>query len=207
VRLADARHSHLLAFLHPCDDWGAVKKAAIYTTHILKVVGVAEGSDEIGFPVSGASSEAEVEGVLDQLTEFRDRVRAIARSKGSVDDIEVACDEVEKAAAEAGAGPKAVRLEEQVAAALGDFVKSIRAESKKGYPAILAACDCKCLLWPSCAEIIARRRSLTLGDCRRAGRCDDRNWGAAGRCYCGRRGFHMETGRPRDTEEGGSAEA
>ena len=48
-----------------------LQKAAVYVTQILKVVGVAEGSDEIGFPVSSGGSESEVEGPLDALTEFR----------------------------------------------------------------------------------------------------------------------------------------
>ena len=56
-----------------------LQKAGVYITQILKVLGVAEGSDEIGFPVSSAGSEAEVEGPLDALTEFRDTVRASKR--------------------------------------------------------------------------------------------------------------------------------
>ena len=56
-----------------------LQKAGVYITQILKVLGVAEGSDEIGFPVSNAGSEAEVEGPLDALTEFRDTVRASKR--------------------------------------------------------------------------------------------------------------------------------
>ena len=56
-----------------------LQKAGVYITQILKMLGVAEGSDEIGFPVSSAGSEAEVEGPLDALTEFRDTVRASKR--------------------------------------------------------------------------------------------------------------------------------
>ena len=33
-----------------------LQKAAVYVTQILKVLGVAEGSDEIGFPVASGTS-------------------------------------------------------------------------------------------------------------------------------------------------------
>jgi len=116
-----------------------LQKAAIYTTQILKVVGVCEGSDEIGFPVSAAGSESEVEAPLNALTELRDTVRSIARKKGSIDEIVSACDAV--AAKTLSAGPPPARLGEQVAKVLADFVSLIRKEAKAGHGALLSACD------------------------------------------------------------------
>jgi len=116
-----------------------VQKAAVYITQILKVVGVAEGADDIGFPVSSAGSEAEVEGPLDALTEFRDAVRSIARKKGPVEEILGACDAVaDKVQASA---PAAARLSDQVAKVLADFAGAIRAAAAGGHGAVLTACD------------------------------------------------------------------
>jgi cysteinyl-tRNA synthetase len=116
-----------------------LQKGAVYITQILKVVGVAEGSDEIGFPVSGAGSETEVEGPLDALTEFRDTVRSIARKKGSMEDIVGACDAVaEKAQTSA---PAAARLSDQVVKVLSDFAATIRSSAGEGHLAVLDACD------------------------------------------------------------------
>ena len=141
-----------------------LQKAGVYITQILKVLGVAEGSDEIGFPVSSAGSEAEVEGPLDALTEFRDTVRAskrrsclppllfgvcqtgthtrrcaVARKKGSTDAIIAACDEV--SATSQSAEPVEARLGEQVAKVLSDFCATIRKEAVSGHIAVLDACD------------------------------------------------------------------
>ena len=110
-------------------------------TQILKVVGVAEGSDEIGFPVGGGGSEAQVAGVLDRLTAFRDTVRAISRSRKDVKDIIAACDALKADVKDGKDGPKVVRLEEQVAGALSEFCTAIRKACADGYPALLAACD------------------------------------------------------------------
>ncbi len=116
-----------------------LQKAAVYVTQILKVVGVAEGSDEIGFPVSSAGSESEVEGPLDALTEFRDTVRSIARKKGPIEDILGACDAVaEKAETNA---PAAARLSDQVVQVLADFTSTIRSSVEQGHLAVLDACD------------------------------------------------------------------
>lgn len=103
------------------------------------MLGVAEGSDEIGFPVSSAGSEAEVEAPLDALTEFRDAVRAIARKQGPTDAIVELCDAV-AAKADAGA-PAAARLSEQVATVLRDFTRTIRTAAAAGHGAVLKACD------------------------------------------------------------------
>lgn len=116
-----------------------LQKAAVYITQIFKVVGVAEGSDEIGFPVSGAGSESEVEGPLDALTEFRDTVRAIARKKGSIEEITAACDAVAEKSKDTG--PAAARLSDQVAKVLADFGSSIRKAAGESHIAVLDACD------------------------------------------------------------------
>jgi hypothetical protein len=116
-----------------------LQKAAMYITQILKVVGVADGSDEIGFPVSSAGSESEVEGPLGALTEFRDTVRIIARTKGPAEDILKACDVVAEKA-QNGDAPAAVRLSDSVAKVFTEFIGAIRAAA--GNPgAVLTACD------------------------------------------------------------------
>jgi len=116
-----------------------LQKAGVYVTQILKVLGVADGSDELGFPVSSAGSESEVEGPLDALTEFRDAVRSIARKKGAIDDIVAACDAVAEKA-QTGA-PVAARLSEQVVRVLTDFAGAIRSAAADGHGAVLSACD------------------------------------------------------------------
>ncbi|KAL4097192.1 hypothetical protein QTP88_022007 [Uroleucon formosanum] len=69
---------------------------AKYITEILKVFGI-KTADEIGFPVSEGSSSNDVETIvtpyLNILSDFRDAVRAIARSIGSK-DILILCDKL-----------------------------------------------------------------------------------------------------------------
>jgi len=59
-----------------------LRKAAAYVTHILRIFGVVEGTDEIGFPASGAIGggvEAALAPHLNAMVAFRDGVRALAR--------------------------------------------------------------------------------------------------------------------------------
>lgn len=75
-----------------------VKKVAIYVTKILKVLGVIQGSDVIGFGESaagdGASKEDTVSPYVDAFVDFREQVRNAAKSKGGPGDFLKACDEV-----------------------------------------------------------------------------------------------------------------
>eukprot|EP00531_Pseudo-nitzschia_arenysensis_P006709 CAMPEP_0116125550 /NCGR_PEP_ID=MMETSP0329-20121206/5867_1 /TAXON_ID=697910 /ORGANISM="Pseudo-nitzschia arenysensis, Strain B593" /LENGTH=775 /DNA_ID=CAMNT_0003619591 /DNA_START=119 /DNA_END=2446 /DNA_ORIENTATION=- len=75
-----------------------VKKVAIYVTKILNVLGVIQGSDKIGFGESasdgGASKEDTVSPYVDAFVDFREQVRAAAKSKSSPGDFLKACDEV-----------------------------------------------------------------------------------------------------------------
>ena len=115
-----------------------LKKAGMYLTSILRVLGVVEGADDIGFPVSGGNSSA-VDGMLDTLNEFRDTVRSIALKKGSADAVSAACDGVDSALAAQGE-EATVSLPEQVAGVLKQFAGLIRKSA--GAPAdILKACD------------------------------------------------------------------
>ena len=74
-----------------------VKKVAIYVTKILRVLGVVEGSDKIGFGESasgGASKEDTISPYVDAFVDFREQVRNAAKSKGGPGDFLKACDEV-----------------------------------------------------------------------------------------------------------------
>lgn len=76
-----------------------VKKVALYVTKILRVFGVVEGCDEIGFgDTSAAGGAASKETILapymDAFTEFRDKVRLIARTKGEMSSLLSHCDDV-----------------------------------------------------------------------------------------------------------------
>mmetsp|Transcript_19565 Transcript_19565/g.40250 ORF Transcript_19565/g.40250 Transcript_19565/m.40250 type:complete len:779 (+) Transcript_19565:83-2419(+) len=75
-----------------------VKKVAIYVTKILKVLGVIQGSDQVGFGDSGAgggaSKEDTISPYVDAFVDFREQVRTAAKSKGGPGDFLKACDEV-----------------------------------------------------------------------------------------------------------------
>jgi cysteinyl-tRNA synthetase len=53
----------------------------VYLTYILKVFGVVDGGDELGFPVgaSGGDTEATVAPLIDAIRDFRDEIRTHAR--------------------------------------------------------------------------------------------------------------------------------
>jgi len=74
-----------------------LKKIAMYITKILRILGVVDGADAIGFPVgsggaAGGGREAVVGPVLDCFLQFRDDVRTAARAKAPHTDFLTACD-------------------------------------------------------------------------------------------------------------------
>ena len=75
-----------------------VKKVALYVTKMLNVFGVCDGSDEIGFGDSadagGASKEDTVAPYVQAFVDFRDRVRAAAKSGGDPQQLLSVCDQV-----------------------------------------------------------------------------------------------------------------
>lgn len=75
-----------------------VKKVAIYLTKMLRILGVVEGSDKIGFGESssdgGASKEDTIAPFVDAFVDFREQVRGTAKSKGGPADFLKRCDEV-----------------------------------------------------------------------------------------------------------------
>jgi cysteinyl-tRNA synthetase len=74
-----------------------VKKIAMYVTKMLRVFGVVEGVDEIGFgdsSASGGSKEAVVGPFVDAFVEFREKVRMAAKSKAGPGDLLAHCDDV-----------------------------------------------------------------------------------------------------------------
>ncbi|VEU37893.1 unnamed protein product [Pseudo-nitzschia multistriata] len=75
-----------------------VKKVAIYLTKILRVLGVVQGSDIIGFGESGteggASKEDTISPFVDAFVDFREQVRVTAKSKGSPGDFLKHCDDI-----------------------------------------------------------------------------------------------------------------
>jgi len=79
-----------------------VKKIATYLTKILRILGAVEGCDTIGFGESGAdggggggaSKEDTVSPFVDAFVDFRERVRATAKSRGNPGDFLGHCDEV-----------------------------------------------------------------------------------------------------------------
>lgn len=75
-----------------------VKKVAIYITKILRVLGVVQGNDIIGFGESasdgGASKEDTVSPFVDAFVDFREQIRVAAKSKCGPGDFLKHCDEV-----------------------------------------------------------------------------------------------------------------
>eukprot|EP00039_Didymoeca_costata_P009443 m.125010 g.125010 ORF g.125010 m.125010 type:complete len:859 (+) comp14484_c0_seq6:31-2607(+) len=73
-----------------------IRKCAVYVTHILRVFGVVEGSEDIGFPVSGggASSEEVAGPFVDALLDFREKIRSLALANADPKEYLKACDEL-----------------------------------------------------------------------------------------------------------------
>jgi len=75
-----------------------LKRIAMYITHILRVFGVLQGSDDFGFPMDSSveSKESAVTPIMDALVSFRDRIRnAALKSKDPIlQEIVAACDEM-----------------------------------------------------------------------------------------------------------------
>mmetsp|Transcript_2126 Transcript_2126/g.2978 ORF Transcript_2126/g.2978 Transcript_2126/m.2978 type:complete len:776 (+) Transcript_2126:83-2410(+) len=74
-----------------------IKKVANYVTKMLRVFGLVEGSDEIGFGESGTaggSKEAVVGPFVDAFVEFREKVRVATKSNSGPGEFLLYCDEV-----------------------------------------------------------------------------------------------------------------
>ncbi len=74
-----------------------IKKIALYVTKILRVFGVVEGCDKIGFGSEGGEggSKEEVIGpFVDAFVDFREKVRAAAKTKSSPSELLKECDNV-----------------------------------------------------------------------------------------------------------------
>jgi len=76
-----------------------LKKVALYVTKILRVFGVVQGNDAIGFGESasgenGTSKEDTVAPFVDAFVDFREQIRVAAKSKSSSGDFLKHCDEV-----------------------------------------------------------------------------------------------------------------
>ncbi|XP_022083673.1 cysteine--tRNA ligase, cytoplasmic-like [Acanthaster planci] len=72
-----------------------LQNAAVFITKMLRVFGAIEGDEPIGFPLSGATQNANVEETvmpyLQVLSEFREKVRQTARQQKAVDILKL-CD-------------------------------------------------------------------------------------------------------------------
>ena len=75
-----------------------VKKVALYVTKILKIFGLCDGSDEIGFGDGAGTSSSKEDTVapfVEAFVDFRDKVRAAAKAKDSdPKDLLAVCDQV-----------------------------------------------------------------------------------------------------------------
>jgi len=75
-----------------------VRSAAVFVTHILRVFGVVDGSDDIGFgaaaggDAAAGDKNAVVGPYVDALVQFRDAVRSLARAKSDPKAFLEACD-------------------------------------------------------------------------------------------------------------------
>ena len=99
---------HLMDLIQECNKYLTseakpknlpIKKVAIYITKILRVFGVVQGSDIIGFEESGSgeggsSKEEIVAPFVDAFVDFREQIRVAAKSKSSPGDFLKNCDEV-----------------------------------------------------------------------------------------------------------------
>jgi len=97
---------HLVDLIQECNKYLAseakpknllVKKVAIYVSKILRIFGVVQGSDVIGFGESGSSEggsskEEIVAPFVDAFVDFREQVRVAAKSKSSPVDFLKSCD-------------------------------------------------------------------------------------------------------------------
>jgi len=74
-----------------------MNKACMIVTKFLRIFGVVEGMDELGFQASGSGEGGSVDVVIkpymDKFTEFRDAVREVATESKSVDILKL-CDKV-----------------------------------------------------------------------------------------------------------------
>lgn len=99
---------HLMDLIQKCNKYLTteakpknliVKKVSIYATKILRVFGVIQGNDVIGFGVGGAADgggpkEEVVAPFVDAFVDFREQIRVGAKSKACPADFLKRCDEV-----------------------------------------------------------------------------------------------------------------
>lgn len=97
---------HLVELINHCNTYLTaeskpknllIKKVAIYVTKMLRIFGVVEGSDQIGFGSDGGEggSKEEVIGpFVDAFVDFREKVRAAAKTKSSPGEFLKECDNV-----------------------------------------------------------------------------------------------------------------
>jgi len=97
---------HLVDLVQECNKYLAaeakpknliIQKAALYVTKILRVFGVVQGNDKIGFGSDGGEggSKEEVVGpFVDAFVDFREKVRNAAKAKSNPGDFLKACDDV-----------------------------------------------------------------------------------------------------------------
>mmetsp|Transcript_12038 Transcript_12038/g.18299 ORF Transcript_12038/g.18299 Transcript_12038/m.18299 type:complete len:780 (-) Transcript_12038:822-3161(-) len=74
-----------------------IQKVAIYVTKMLRIFGVVEGSDKIGFGSDGGeggSKEEVIAPFVDAFVDFREKVRVAAKTKSSPGDLLKECDDV-----------------------------------------------------------------------------------------------------------------
>jgi cysteinyl-tRNA synthetase len=71
-----------------------VQKAAHFITKILRIFGVVEGADELGFPSQGGGDDTRFSSVMDAFSKFRDQVRNSVKDENMKAAILAACDDV-----------------------------------------------------------------------------------------------------------------
>jgi cysteinyl-tRNA synthetase len=85
-----------------------VQKATLFITKILRVFGVIEGVDDLGFPSQGGGDDTRFASVMDAFSGFRDHVRSSVKDENMKAAVLAACDDVrDNALVECG-----VRLED-----------------------------------------------------------------------------------------------
>lgn len=72
-----------------------VKKAAVYMTKILKVFGVVDGNEDIGWSVAGGENfESKITPYVNAIVDFRDKIRSGVRGKADAGTLLTMCDAI-----------------------------------------------------------------------------------------------------------------
>jgi cysteinyl-tRNA synthetase len=71
-----------------------VQKATHFISKILRVMGVIEGADELGFPTQGGGDDGRFASVMDAFSSFRDQVRSSVKEENMKAAVLAACDDV-----------------------------------------------------------------------------------------------------------------